>query len=444
MTPKILIIDDEPDIRSLLDLTLSRMGYDTVLASDVSEALNALRSDTFNLCLTDMKLPDGSGMQIIQLINNQYPDTPVAAITAHGSTDLAVSSLKSGAFDFLNKPIDLTRLRTLVTDAINLSISSPSHSLEDGIVGESEQIQSLKKTITKLSRSQAPVFIIGESGTGKELVAKSIHTKGGRANSPFVPVNCGAIPRELVESEFFGHVKGSFTGATSDKLGLFQAANGGTLFLDEVADLPLDMQVKLLRAIQERRVRPVGAAQEQEIDVRILSASHKNLAMLVEQGEFRSDLYYRLNVIEINIPPLRERGDDILLIANLILKRLSGSDNSVRLSKDARTALLNYEFKGNIRELENILERAYTLCEDNLLTGDDLNLQAAHRTHVVSEGTVQTPDIVDDLESYLEQVERQILERALEQNRYNKTATAESLGISFRSMRYKLKKLGLD
>ena len=450
MTATVLIIDDEPDIRSLLDLTLSRMGLETVLASDVSDALSALQSHHFDLCLTDMKLPDGSGMEIIQLVAAQYPDTPIAAITAHGSTDLAVSSLKAGAFDFLSKPVDIERLRALVSSAINLrQVQGKQHteqtSASEQILGESESIVRLRKTIRKLARSQAPVFIYGESGTGKELVAKSIHQQGSRANAPFVPVNCGAIPRELVESEFFGHVKGAFTGAHNDKEGLFKAADGGTLFLDEVADLPLDMQVKLLRTIQEQRVRPVGAATEQTVDVRILSASHKDLAALVEAGTFRSDLYYRLNVIEVNTPALRDRADDIMLIANHILAKLSDNDPDVSLSKDAQETLLNYPFKGNIRELENMLERAYTLSDDDLITADDLTIEQkpAPANTDSSIDTDKLPTQVDDLENYLEEIERSVIESALAKNRYNKTATAEALGVTFRSLRYKLKKLGL-
>ncbi len=446
MTASVLIIDDEPDIRSLLDMTLSRIGLNTVLASDVSDALAALKKQEFDLCLTDMKLPDGSGMEIIQLIASQYPNTPVAAITAHGSTDLAVSALKSGAFDFLNKPVDLERLRALVTDALNLAkVSQQPTQQPTEILGESDAIVKLRKTIRKLARSQAPVFIFGESGTGKELVAKSIHSQGSRTDGPFVPVNCGAIPRELVESEFFGHVKGSFTGAHNDKQGLFQAANGGTLFLDEVADLPLDMQVKLLRTIQEQRVRPVGAANEVPVDVRILSASHKNLAELVEAGEFRSDLYYRLNVIEVCTPALRDRDGDILLIAKHILARISENDPDIGLTKDAEKALMCYPFKGNIRELENLLERAYTLSDEDLISADDLALDDRPVMSTISTDidTTAIPSSISDLEDYLEQVERTVIERALEQNRYNVTATAESLGVTFRSLRYKLKKLGM-
>ncbi len=448
--PTALIVDDEPDIRELLEITLGRMKLRTLSAGDLKTARQLLADEKISLCLTDMQLPDGNGITLVQHIQSSYPHIPVAVITAFGSMDTAINALKAGAFDFVSKPVNLEQLRGLIHTALNLqsgtSKSAPSE--EALLLGNSEVMQKLRKQVAKLARSQAPIYIHGESGTGKELAARSIHAQGPRAEKPFVAVNCGAIPSELMESEFFGHKKGSFTGASADKPGLFQAAHGGTLFLDEVADLPLDMQVKLLRAIQEKSVRPVGAEQEQATDVRILSATHKNLAEEVKQGRFRQDLFYRINVIELSVPALRERGDDILLLAQRFLDRFAHEMQlpPATLDKPARTALLHHEFPGNVRELENILERAYTLCEDDTIHEADLHLgdNSKNNSLIPDVASMEIPEGVTELDAYLESVERGIITRALEANRWNKTLTAQKLGISFRQLRYRLKKLGMD
>ncbi|QMV62380.1 sigma-54 dependent transcriptional regulator [Pseudomonas berkeleyensis] len=440
-----LIVDDEPDIRELLEITLGRMKLDTRSARNVKEAREWLAREPFDLCLTDMRLPDGTGLELVQHIQQRYPQVPVAMITAYGSLDTAINSLKAGAFDFLTKPVDLGRLRELVATA--LRIRSPECGetpVDSRLLGDSPPMKSLRKQIQKLSRSQAPVYISGESGSGKELVARLIHEQGPRVEQPFVPVNCGAIPSELMESEFFGHKKGSFTGAIEDKLGLFQAANGGTLFLDEVADLPLPMQVKLLRAIQEKAVRAVGGQQEVVVDVRILCATHKDLAAEVAAGRFRQDLYYRLNVIELRVPPLRERREDIAQLADVMLTRLADSTGlaAAKLHPDALEKLKNYRFPGNVRELENMLERAYTLCEDDQITPSDLRL--ADASGPSNEGGEASLAQIDNLEDYLEDIERKLIMQALEETRWNRTAAAQRLGLTFRSMRYRLKKLGID
>ncbi|TVP89935.1 MAG: sigma-54-dependent Fis family transcriptional regulator [Pseudomonadaceae bacterium] len=444
--PLALLIDDEPDILELLELTLGRMQVETRKAKTQAEALALLKAEQFAICLTDMRLPDGDGLQIVQHIQQHYPQTPVAMITAYGSLDTAINALKAGAFDFLTKPVDLLRLRELVNHALRLHMVQPAPcqpDADDPILGQSEPINRLRKQIGKLARSQAPLYISGESGSGKELVARRIHQLGPRCEHPFVPVNCGAIPAELMESEFFGHRKGSFTGAVADKPGLFQAASGGTLFLDEVADLPLPMQVKLLRAIQEKAVRPVGTQQEESVDVRLLCATHRDLAAEVAAGNFRQDLFYRINVIELKVPPLRERREDIPLLARHILQRLSArnDDNQPELSPEARERLLNYRFPGNVRELENILERAYTLCESNRIDADDIQLSGTSASPDKSAAGI---DQIDSLEDYLDNIERKALEHALEETRWNKTAAAKRLGLTFRSLRYRLKKLGLD
>lgn len=441
---KALIIDDEPDIRELLEITLGRMKLDTRSARNLKEARECLAREHYDLCLTDMRLPDGSGLELVQHIQRQYPQLPVAMITAYGSLDTAISALKAGAFDFLTKPVDLTRLRELVSTALRLRTNSMEELSVDGrLLGASPPMATLRKQIGKLARSQAPVYISGESGSGKELVAHLIHEQGPRGERPFVPVNCGAIPSELMESEFFGHKKGSFTGAIEDKQGLFQAANGGTLFLDEVADLPLPMQVKLLRAIQEKAVRAVGGAAEVAVDVRILSATHKDLASEVAAGRFRQDLYYRLNVIELRVPPLRERREDIALLADTMLRRLAQEcgDSPARLHPDALAKLQSYRFPGNVRELENMLERAYTLCEGDLIKASDLRLADAPGPTEAGDASLAQ---IDNLEDHLEEVERKLIMQALEETRWNRTAAAQRLGLSFRSMRYRLKKLGLD
>jgi len=441
---KILIVDDEPDIRELLEITLGRMKLDTRSARNVKEAQEWLAREPFDLCLTDMRLPDGNGLELVQHIQKRHTQVPVAMITAHGSVDTAIHALKAGAFDFLTKPVDLGRLRELVGSALLLRASpSNENSIDNRLLGNSPPMQALRKQIGKLARSQAPIYISGESGSGKELVARLIHEQGPRIDKPFVPVNCGAIPAELMESEFFGHRKGSFTGAHEDKPGLFQAANGGTLFLDEVADLPLAMQVKLLRAIQEKSVRAVGGQQEQVVDVRVLCATHKDLSVEVVAQRFRQDLYYRLNVIELRVPPLRERREDIEEIANSVLRRLAeGADEPpARLAIQALTALKGYRFPGNVRELENMLERAYTLCENDQINADDLRL--AEPASVNNQDGPSLADI-DNLEDYLESVERKLILQALEETRWNRTAAAQRLNLTFRSMRYRLKKLGLE
>ena len=449
-----LIIDDEPDIRELLEITLARMDIDTESAADLAQARDLLANGEFDLCLTDMNLPDGNGIDLVKLMSDQYQDTPVAVITAHGSMDTAIEALKSGAFDFVSKPVNLEQLRSLVDTALNLRPLNESEAggVATRLTGNSAAIHRLRGQIAKLARSQAPIYISGESGSGKEVAARLIHEQGPRDTSPFVAVNCGAIPSELMESEFFGHRKGSFTGAVADKQGLFQAAHGGTLFLDEVADLPLNMQVKLLRAIQEKAVRPIGSQQEVPIDVRIVSATHRNLAAEVEKGIFRQDLYYRINVIELPVPSLRERPDDIPMHANQILEKLAreyGSSSPV-VSEDAMEALREYEFPGNVRELENVLERAFTLCENDQIEAHDLHLSPAAIQAVMDED--EPPEDQQDHESesaqplsaLTEDFEKKLILEALETTRWNKTAAAKKLGITFRALRYKLKKLELE
>ncbi len=467
---RVLIIDDEPDIRELLEITLGRMQLTTDCAENIARAKQLLQQNTYALCLTDMHLPDGNGLSLVEFIQQQYPRLPVAVITAHGSVDAAIESMKAGAFDFISKPVDLTVLRKLVNTAIQSSQLPTTEKLpaESLIIGQSKAIQDLTRSIQKLARSQAPIYISGESGSGKELVARSIHELGPRAGKPFIAVNCGAIPRELMESEFFGHKKGSFTGAHQDKAGLFQAAEGGTLFFDEVADLPLDMQVKLLRAIQEKSVRPVGAAEELLTDVRILCATHKSLETEVKENRFRQDLFYRLNVIQLNVPPLRQRHEDIPLLANYFLEKIAREIQlpTPMLSNTALSALNNYPFPGNVRELENILERAFTLCENAVIDSDDLQLHAAEKNTF---DVIHHPEFAaqkknaaintnknnrtdypsrcaeyPSLDDYLLDVEKEILCHALEQVRWNKTLAAKQLGITFRSLRYRLQKLGLD
>ena len=447
--PLTLIVDDEPDIRELLELTLGRMNIDTRSAANLSDARALLAENHFDLCLTDMRLPDGDGLELVETIQIDYPELPVAVITAHGNMETAVQALKVGAFDFVSKPVDLQILRNLVNSALKLGdFPQRDRRSRDTLLGDSAVMQTIRSTIAKLARSQAPVYISGESGTGKELVARLIHAKGPRNEQAFVPVNCGAIPSELMESEFFGHAKGSFTGAVTDKEGLFQAANGGTLFLDEVAELPLPMQVKLLRAIQEKAVRPVGEQKETPVDVRILSATHKNLANLVDAGDFRQDLYYRINVIELQVPSLRNRREDIPELARQILAKLTSDHSSTppELQQDVIDALQRYPFPGNVRELENILERALTLSEGRNIQVDDLALRAPDTPGPADNGApgALTPPEGISLEDYLEDIERQAILHALAQTANNKTAAAKLLGITFRAMRYRLKKLGLE
>ncbi len=462
-----LIVDDEHDIRELLVLTLGRMGLRTDTAPNLHAARQMLGTVSYDLCLTDMRLPDGSGLELVSEISTRFPTTPVAVITAYGNVEAAVEALKAGAFDFVSKPVDINVLRGLVRQALDLNARRVAQPDEAGrLIGTSAPMVHLRQTIAKVARSQAPVHILGESGTGKELVARTIHAQGSRAGGPFVPVNCGAIPSELMESEFFGHKKGSFTGATSDKPGLFQAADGGTLFLDEVAELPLPMQVKLLRAIQEKSVRAVGASNEVQVDVRILSATHKDLAKLVNEGKFRHDLYYRINVIGLHVPPLREREGDLTLLSAAILDRLARAmkRQPPQLARDAVAALDAYPFPGNVRELENILERALALADGDVIHAEDLHLPAAEpMSHGAGRPAAPAPiapgaappqpdprsmnpfDTASSaLPSYIEEIERKAIEQALQENRYNKTKTAAALGITFRALRYKLKKLGID
>jgi two-component system response regulator PilR (NtrC family) len=448
-----LIVDDEADIRELVEMTLVPLHIQCFPAATLNEAKALLKQQPFSVCITDMRLPDGNGLELVAHIQKCYPHLPVAVITAHGNVESAVEALKLGAFDFVSKPFELAVLRNLVTTALKMTAGVENRPDErPTLLGRSTAMEATVAMIRKLARSQAPILISGESGTGKELAARLIHTLGPRADKSFVPVNCGAIPEHLMESEFFGYKKGSFTGATHDKDGLFQAARGGTLFLDEVAELPQHMQVKLLRAIQERAVRPIGAQAEIATDVRILSATHKELAGLVTTGAFREDLFYRLNVIELRMPSLRERPDDIPALAEHILERLSHDHNlrlPPQLTPQALAALQGYGFPGNVRELENILERASILCEDQWI--DTVDLQLPETVIPLPSAIAQTmpaldspPVVVTDLEGYLETLEREAIVKALEATHYNKTAAAEKLGISFRALRYRLKKLGLD
>ena len=461
MTNRVLIVDDEPDIRELLEITLGRMSLTTSSAKDLATARHLLSIEDFNLCLTDMRLPDGDGIELVEYIQKEYSQLPVAVITAHGTTETAIKALKTGAFDFVSKPVNLQKLRDMVKSALRLpqerddealAADASASSTGPSITGQSSRVIELRGQIVKLARSQAPIYISGESGCGKELAARAIHQNSSRASEPFIAVNCGAIPGELVESELFGHIKGSFTGAESDKQGLFQAAHSGTLFLDEIADLPLYTQVKLLRVIQEKAIRPVGSQNEKPVDVRILSATHKNLAQEVELGNMRQDLYFRLNVIELAVPSLRERVADIPELCLSILSEIAkeNSDETCQLSHGALEALLQYNFPGNVRELENILQRAATLCEDNAIQASNLEFISPPSSAPATESA--NSDLGDgvkigegfSLEKHLESIEIEAIEKALEETRWNKTAAAKKLGMSFRSLRYRLKKLGLD
>ncbi len=441
-----LIIDDEPDIIELLEITLSRMGVSCRCAQNLNDARKLLAAGSFDLCLSDMRLPDGNGIDFVRHIQKYAPQVPVAMITAHGNMETAIEALKAGAFDFVSKPVDLKVLRNLVKSALKLTARPKSAPGQSMLLGNSAVMEKTRQIISKLARSQAPVYISGPSGAGKELAARLIHEQGPRAEQLFVPVNCGAIPPELMESEFFGHKKGSFTGAASDKEGLFQAADGGTLFLDEVADLPLNMQVKLLRAIQEMAVRPVGSQTEVSVNVRILSATHKNLAQMVEAGNFRQDLYYRINVIELPMPCLHQRTEDIPLLVEHLLRKISSNWGTahLRISKPALQALQGYAFPGNVRELENILERAMTLCDGKTIQVDDLQLPEFSSDFTETIIIDKSDGMKQGLDPALNDQEREAIVKALEQTRYNKTAAAKLLGISFRALRYRIKKLGIE
>lgn len=436
---RVLVVDDEADIRELIDLTLARMGLATECVGSVAEARAALAVGDFQLCLTDMRLPDGEGLEIVRLITEHHPQTPVAVITAYGSAENAVAALKAGAFDYLAKPVGLEQLRALIKSALRLpGGGQDSEDPLQSLIGDSPSMQQVRAMIEKLARSQAPIYISGESGSGKELAARLIHSRSARAAGAFVPVNCGAIPENLMESEFFGYRKGAFTGADSEREGFFQAASGGTLFLDEVADLPLAMQVKLLRAIQEKRVRKVGSVTEDPVDVRIICATHRNLRDLVDKGAFRQDLYYRLNVIELRMPPLRERMEDIVPLVEAILRRVFG-ENTPKLSSGALKALEFYSFPGNVRELENILERATALCSGDTIEVDDLHLGPEDVPGGEAPGRGS-----ETLDDYLNRLERQAILEALQKAEGNRTAAARLLGVTFRSMRYRLERLGIE
>ena len=451
-TKKVLIVDDEADICELIEITLMRMGITSQSALNITDAKILLDTEPFDLCLTDMNLPDGNGIDLVDHVQKNFSDLPIAVITAHGNMESAVKALKAGAFDFVSKPVDIQILRSLISAATTLpekNTSEEKNNNEFTITGKSTIIKNLLKTIAKLARNQAPVFIHGESGSGKERVARMIHQQGSRHDAPFIPVNCGAIPTELMESEFFGHKKGSFTGASTDKQGLFQAANGGTLFLDEVAELPLNMQVKLLRVIQEKAVRSVGEAEENPVDVRILSASHKNLVQLVSDGHFREDLYYRINVIELTVPSLRDRKEDIPLFVEQLLSNLADKmgTTSSSIDEQAMAALQNHPFPGNVRELENILERAIALSDDDVITVDDLRLKITTKiTTTEQTSTTNTPQVETPTVDSMDLVgqERSSIMQALEKTRWNKTAAAKLLGLSLRQLRYRLEKLDIE
>ncbi|MDP3087985.1 MAG: sigma-54 dependent transcriptional regulator [Methylotenera sp.] len=442
-----LIVDDETDIRELLVMTLERMDIDTYSASCVEEAKTLLKQRQYALCLTDMQMPDGTGLDLVNYISEFHSGLPVAVITAHASADNAVSALKAGAFDYLSKPISLKQLRPVIEFALRLTTQANTHkesTLE--MLGDSEPITYVRSMIAKLARSQAPVYISGESGSGKELAAKLIHKNSSRADGAFIAVNCGAIPENLMESEFFGYKKGAFTGASQDKEGMFQAASGGTLFLDEVADLPLPMQVKLLRAIQEKKVRMVGGTTEEAVDVRIICATHKNLSDMMDAGLFRQDLYYRLNVIQLKMPALRDRPADIPLLANMLLAKLCATHNTAipQIDKDTQTYLSKLQFAGNVRELENMLERALAMSDGKTITIDDLGYENSPISDVQPRQSFN-PDQLSalNLSDYLEDIEKRAIVSALNKTNNNKTAAAKLLGVSFRTLRYRLSKLGL-
>lgn len=474
--PRILIVDDEADLRELLEITFIKMGLDSDSADCIASARAFLAEKEYALVLTDMRLPDGQGSELVCEVSAKYKNTPIAVITAFGSADNAVAALKAGAFDYLSKPVALDQLRLMVQSALRLNRATAKNDAQKGqmvepvllrLLGQSDSMQDVRAQIVRLARSMAPVAITGESGSGKELAARDIHAQSARADKPFVAVNCGAIPEALMEAEFFGYRKGAFTGAAEDRDGFFQAANGGTLMLDEVADLPLAMQVKLLRAIQERRVRKVGATVEEPVDVRLISATHQNLEECVERGKFRQDLYYRLNVIELNLPPLRERKDDIGLLARTILARLAAPHPAAALTQQALDALHTHAFPGNVRELENILERALAFSNGGVIEIADLALKPAGGQPLEPEklaaqpaASMETPAVANEpvpvstsadpvaelpcsLPDHLDKVEREIIRRALAKTQFNRTQAAELLGISFRQLRYRMQRLAI-
>ncbi len=439
-TLRVLVVDDEADIRELLDMTLARMGLSCDCADSVAEAKRLMQTRTYSLCLTDMRMPDADGLELVRHIEAEYPSLPVAVITAHGSMENAVAALKAGAFDYLSKPVSLAQVRSLVKSALSLPDQPGGATARDiELLGQSAPMAQVRRLIAKVARSEAPVYISGESGSGKELAARLIHRESARHDKPFVPVNCGAIPENLMESEFFGYRKGAFTGAETEREGFFHAADGGTLFLDEVADLPLAMQVKLLRAIQERSVRRVGATSEEPVNVRIICATHQNLNRLVQEGRFRQDLFFRLNVIEIRMPALRECREDIPELVTRILARLAGKA-APEIAPEALAALLAYDYPGNVRELENILERALALHGGRRITLEDLQLKD-DRIKVGADETMIAGG--RSLPEYLDEVERNAIREALEKTRGNRTAAARLLGVSFRSLRYRIDRLGL-
>lgn len=443
-----LVVDDETDIRELVVLTLERMNIQADSASNLTDARHMLGQKEYDLCLTDMRLPDGLGLELVEYISTNHSGLPVAVITAYGSAENAVSALKAGAFDYLTKPISLSQLRPLVESALKLSSSSKSETTNTvDLIGVSPAMQHVRNMISKLARSQAPVYISGESGSGKELAARLIHNNSSRRDKSFIAVNCGAIPENLMESEFFGYKKGAFTGAAQDTIGLFQAANGGTLFLDEVADLPLAMQVKLLRAIQEKKVRTVGGTAEEAVDVRIISATHKNLNEMMEKGEFRQDLYYRLNVIQLKMPALRDRPEDIPeLMEKLLAKLCAAQDTTVpKVDAEASKLIQNLHYAGNVRELENMLERALALCDGEKITVEDLSMGSEIKMRSAEKLSFEPGKTLEiSLSDYLEDIEKRAIIKALEKANNNKTAAAKLLGISFRTLRYRLSKLGLS
>ena len=446
---QVLVVDDEADIRELLGMTLARMGLEAHCAANTAEAYALLAQNSYDLCLTDMRLPDGDGLTVVDYVAKHHPSLPVAVITAHGSTENAVAALKAGAFDYLAKPVSLEQLRTLVRSALKLPRPVQRRAPEDDaapgapqLIGRSEPMQAVRSMIERLARTQAPIQISGESGSGKELAARLVHQQGPRSDGPFVPVNCGAIPENLMESEFFGYRKGAFTGAAADRAGFFQAADGGTLFLDEVAELPVAMQVKLLRAIQEKKVRRVGSTSEEGADVRIISATHRNLAEEVQSGRFRQDLFYRLNVIELKMPALREMREDIPLLAEAMLARQTagGGAKKARLSAAALERLGEYDFPGNVRELENVLERALALTSGGEIQAEDLQLAGARIAAAETAGELSGLPLQERLDT----VERKAILDALEQTHYNRTAAAKLLGITFRALRYRMERLGIN